>query len=357
MSQEKVSIMIPTPLKAVVQLGTDKEAIKKLKEEYAKITVTDNKSFAILTKAIATFRDLRGTVIDKHAEAKKPILEEGRAIDAEKNTLIDLIEDAEKPLKEKKAAWDEKEKLRKAEVARIEAARIKKIQDRIAGIVKYTENLQIKTVLQLTDDLNFFVTNIQNDDFQYEEFADHATKTKTITCDAIKAALKTRQAFEDEQKAFAAAKAELAEKEAELNKKQAEIDAAKVIEVKLPTPIRNVEVTTIFEGEPEKKTLEVKEVYFGEKMTVPPKEYLETPRVTTSAGVGAIVFSPGVIATGNLSIKPRTSLENHAQELFDILEQLVSQVNARCQGKIEGSTRLAETMENAHNLINKIKGV
>ena len=111
------------------------------------LTVSEPKGYQAVTKAIATTRSLRGEVEDTRVMLKKDALEYGRRVDAEAKRLTSLLLEIEEPLKAAKKAVDdaaERERVAKieAEKAKIEAeikaqrdaeaARIKAEQDAIA---------------------------------------------------------------------------------------------------------------------------------------------------------------------------------------------------------------------------------
>lgn len=209
----------------VIQLGTNAIAIAELSEKYKNIAPVDTKSFEELKKAIAVFRELRGTVTKIHEEKKKPILEEGRALDAEKTKLLALIKDAETPLIAKKDTYEaEKEKIRQQKIAE-EQARVKKIQDRIAAFGGYLVGIHNKNADTLKSDISFFDGCIVADSFDYMEYVAAADSMKHSTKKSLEEALAARLVFEEEQAKLAAEKLRLEEERAAMEKQRLEQEA------------------------------------------------------------------------------------------------------------------------------------
>ncbi len=195
--------------KPVIQLGTDAIQISTALAKYKDVTPKDTATLKELTTGIAVFRSMRKIVTDTHAEKKAPILEEGRALDAEKNRLLGLIKDAETPLIEKKDAYEaEKEKIKKAK-EEAETKRIAKIQARINSFGNSLVGIHNKTAEALHADLDFINQCISEDEFEYKEFSPAAEAAKLSTQRSLAEALKSRLQFEAEQLEAAAERIKL----------------------------------------------------------------------------------------------------------------------------------------------------
>ena len=250
--------LIETPeLKAVIQLGATPDSIAEIEAKYKDIMPVDAATLKTLREGIAAYRNLRGTITDKHAELKKPILEEGRLIDAEKNKLIALIEPKEKALNDKRETY---EKAEAAAKALAEKQRVDKIKLKIAGWASFKNGLLTKNSEILKNDLDFFRDCIGNDNFNYEEFAGDAEATKATTEAALNQAYLERRALEDREALLKAQQAEidaqnaaLKEKEAAAAIEQKRLDAEKADLEKQKAeiePMRNIPATLNAEAKP-----------------------------------------------------------------------------------------------------------
>jgi hypothetical protein len=97
------SEVIPTNAKQVAVWQSFHEQAKKLKTTAETLIVTDVSQVAEMKLARVTrltIKDLRVTITHKHKELKQDVLEEGRKIDAEKNTLLAILEPLESRLLE-----------------------------------------------------------------------------------------------------------------------------------------------------------------------------------------------------------------------------------------------------------------
>lgn len=225
MTIEKIQEL--TPRQQVVQLVAEDcadVAIAKLADKYKGLKAIDNDSYEVLKKAL---RDIvsRRTGIDKRRKSLK------NDVEKEAKRITALLVDIENPLKAEKDKYEEEAKRIAAEEAAIEAARIAKIQARIAIFTKPLENMHGKTAMQLQEDLHFLRDCIETDTFEYQEFAEHAGQVQQDTLGKLNMAYLDKNAAEKEQARIAEEKAALAAERAALEKEKAELAAAKEIEI------------------------------------------------------------------------------------------------------------------------------
>lgn len=175
-----------------INLGVNDIAIAKMIEEYGNLDATTPKEFKELTAGIAVFRNARLLVSERKEELKRPLIDEGKAIDAECKRLVALIEQPEETLKERKKAYEAEQDRKKKEKEEAEANRIKTIEDRINAFFVNTRGLVGKNSAELKEKLQFFISCTEADDFDYQEFAIKADEVKRTVLAELEEAYKEK---------------------------------------------------------------------------------------------------------------------------------------------------------------------
>ena len=202
----------------VVKYNIDMAVIQEVNEKYKDITeIKDSAGYAMVMAGLREYRELRLTVDAEHKKLKKDALEYGRAVDAEKNRIRDLITPGEERLKSVRQAEDDRKAAIKAEKIRKEQERIEGIRARIADIQKLGLSLIGLSADQLKSrKAEMLEIDITEDDFQ--EFKAEAETVMNDTYAAVCTALEERVKADIEA---AAQKAE-AERLEKIRKEQAE---------------------------------------------------------------------------------------------------------------------------------------
>lgn len=272
-------------IKNVVQLGTDSIEIEALFKKYKDISPVDTKSFDELKKGIAAFRDLRGIVKKTHEEKKRPILDEGNALDAEKNKLIKLIQENEAPLIEKKDIYEAEKQRIKDEKTALEAARIASIQAKIAEF----NNLKLQTVGKNSKEIDVIIVELSRamttDTFDYQEFKGLAQASKETALNDLIDLFNKAEAQEAE---IAAREAEQkAQREAEAIKLAAEYERLARLKAEQDTAqAKRLEDMKVFEAE-KRKLEEERAALEADKARAEAEKLAEirTPVVSIDTGI------------------------------------------------------------------------
>lgn len=234
MALEKIQEL--TPQQQVVQLVAEDcadVAIAKLADKYRGLKAVDNASYEVLKRAL---RDIvsRRTGVDKRRKSLK------NDVEKEAKRITALLTEIENPLKAEKDKYEEEAKRITAEKAAIEAARIAKIQARIATFAKPLENASTKTAAQLLEDLHFLGDCIETDTFGYQEFSELAYQTQQDTYNKLSAVHLQKKMAEDELARIEEEKAAIALERAALEKEKAELAAKQATEA-----VKEIEISDL----------------------------------------------------------------------------------------------------------------
>lgn len=214
--------LLPPPERAALALNT-KETEARLRAAVDKHKgITEIKDKAGREQAHGAAMELMRLRTDLKAVAKEvrdDATKFSKAVIAEEDRLVEIVEPEEKRLKALRDAWDAAEALRKQEEARIEAARKAVIADRIARIKGYRELAQQCRTSAMVQELIAKLTSLwENYDVPalFEEFADDAGVTYRVTLTHMEA---TRKLKADAEAEAARLKAE---REAEAERQRVE---------------------------------------------------------------------------------------------------------------------------------------
>jgi len=160
---------------SIVKFDIEVAVISALDEKYKDIKVTDGKSYAFVKKGIAEYRELRLKIDDRHKVLKKDALEYGRAVDAEKNRLKELLEPGENHLKEVRQVEDDRKAEKKAAKDAIEQERVDKIRSRINDLQAMNTNIPLLSLEELHE-MNGALAATEISVTEYMEFTEEANR-------------------------------------------------------------------------------------------------------------------------------------------------------------------------------------
>jgi len=194
----------------VITFDVTEAAIQKLDEKYADGTmvVTDTKSYKAVVAAVAEVRGLRLKVEARRKVLKADALEHGRNVDSRAKQITALLAPIEERLNDVKKAEDDRKAEAKAELAKIEQARVDGIRKKISDILNMTTGLLSLDAEQLKS-LSDEIAAIEIDMGEYMEFTQEAVDVKGDVSSAVTDALANRIKLDEEEAARKAEDARL----------------------------------------------------------------------------------------------------------------------------------------------------
>lgn len=205
----------------VVKFDVTEAAIAELKEKYGNPVVPETKDeYDALKASIKEVSQLRIKVDKERKEQNAAALAHQREVNRIGHGIINQLKDIEEPMKLCKAEVDEAEDRRVREIEEREAARLEKINTRIANIEAYG----VVSINDSLDDVKQRLARVEELDpiKGFDEFVEKASKVRETSLQNLKAGI---EALEKQAELDKKAK-ELEEREAEINKRTAEADAA-----------------------------------------------------------------------------------------------------------------------------------
>ena len=183
--------------KQIVKFDIETAVIVALGEKYKDIKITDGKSYAFVMKGIGEYRELRLKIDEKHKDLKKDVLEYGRAVDAEKNRLKDLLAPGENHLKEVRQVEDDRKNKIKAEKEAKEQKRVDEIRSRINDL----QAMATQAPLLSLKDLHVISKRLEGIEIsvvEYMEFAEEAKNVLNRVCETVQQFIATAIQREEE---------------------------------------------------------------------------------------------------------------------------------------------------------------
>lgn len=131
----------------VIALGVTDAAIQTLQEKWGGIEwdCSDKQTYDEVKQGIGEIRGLRGKVEKRRTDLKRPLLDQGRMIDAEAKRIIGLLQDIETPLKQAKELEDMRAEREHQELLLKEQRRQERITDKIQSIERAPISLHSST--------------------------------------------------------------------------------------------------------------------------------------------------------------------------------------------------------------------
>lgn len=225
------STQLPVEVRADTALSAPaaKAELSALAAQYqhlASISISDRTTRDQVHGAAMTLKRARTAVERRAKEVRDDSTKFSKAVIATEKSLIAIVEPLEATLISLRDAWDQAEKARKEEEARIEAARKKAIADRIADIKSYRELAQqsrTSAMVQTLIDKLRALWEGYDVKAVFEEFADDAGVAYRVTLQHMEATLKQKRDAEAEAERQRQERERLAEE-----RRQQEAEAARL---------------------------------------------------------------------------------------------------------------------------------
>lgn len=244
---KKTDATVTTPNQGVfLQVLTElKPQVDEIGHACLQIKVADESTLSIAQQNLSKVNAIIKSIEEKHAEAKRPILDAGKLMDSTKKSLLEVAEKGKAHIKTEIEAWERKRKeeeaKKQAEIeakAAEQAAKIQAEEERKKGIMDYI-NGQLVPYLQGTyealksvEDCDNFLTYIKAKfpgAEKFQEYLDEALKIKETYIKLIqnkKEQLLTAGTLSEAQAKLMAEKEAMAKLEQELAAKQLALKAA-----------------------------------------------------------------------------------------------------------------------------------
>lgn len=145
--------------------------IQELREKYSIVPkVGCNADLKQLKRSITEVRTIRTSIEKKRKELKADALEYGRKVDGEARRITEELLTIEKPMKDEQEAYEAQVRARKAEKARIEAERVRIIQDKIEGVRLLPSQIIDQSSSEIEALIGGLVPSAKDSDFDFQEF-------------------------------------------------------------------------------------------------------------------------------------------------------------------------------------------
>ena len=210
----------------LVEYNIETAVIESLKTKYDIQEIKNGKDYAFVMEGLAEYRGIRLKIDEKHKELKKDALEYGRAVDAEKNRLKDLLEPGEEHLKSIRKAEDDRKDTIKAEKERIEQERVDGIRSNISTIQRY----EILDPVMDSNDIKSRLSGLEKIEITgelFQEFTQEAQKVFDGVFSNVHNALIARIKWEKEEMKRKVEADRLEKQRVEQEEAQKKIDADK----------------------------------------------------------------------------------------------------------------------------------
>jgi hypothetical protein len=216
--------------KKIAEFSATEQALAELRQRHEKAAfdVTTTKGMEAAKVARAELRSLRTSLEAKREELKRPLLEQGRLLDAEARRITAELSALEDPIDSQIKAEEKRKEREKAEREEAERQRVQFIRQRFDDL----KRLPMQATGKAVEEINRLIAIAENfdpTDFD-EEYLDAAKFERQMVINALKSARDFRLA-QDKEAAETAEKLkrleELEKAEAERKAREAQEQAAK----------------------------------------------------------------------------------------------------------------------------------
>ncbi len=195
---------IKEPTKEIVKFDITTAEITEMSSQYMKLTIksiADKKGFGIVHDARMDVKGKRVAVEKQRVKYKAKILEVGREIDSDANTIFTLLEPIESHLqREEQAISDEKARVA-AEKDRLEEERVEDIRAKIHKIQESVMPTVLGTMaLENLRELSSRLEDMEIKETEYMEFTKQAEETLDNAYNACQDAITARIKLDKEAK-------------------------------------------------------------------------------------------------------------------------------------------------------------
>lgn len=205
------------------------ERLDVLDKMYSDIIITDNKSLETVRVGIKAYIMLRKEIDDAHKDAKSPILQLGKQLDAKKKEVLSSASPGESRLKSIKVDWDKEKQQEKEKKQRLERERIEAIDAKIDKI-----NAFLELTGKSSDEFKKEIKRLEGmkiDPKKYQEFTEKAQRRRFYVLEILGKRL-VEQTKHESDEADRAAKMKKIEEDNE--KLKADNDALEKVVAEIP---------------------------------------------------------------------------------------------------------------------------
>lgn len=180
----------PVTTMRVISFPTQDRDLTELREKYSGLTITDEKSYKVVSAALSDVVSRRCAVTNRRRDLK-------RDIDVEAKRILALLEPIEKELRDTKQTEDGTREHFRQQKEAAKAARVKAIQNRIDEIsaavppTPQSSDFLMQTIM----DINKVVIGTE----VFQEFTERAAQVKEETLSSLNTMLSDRIKWEEEE--------------------------------------------------------------------------------------------------------------------------------------------------------------